>query len=506
MDNDNWYVVDKNATSVFSFLEMFWNFHDFRVSSIKYDASKCRIDLVLEYDSRTIRVLLRFENNVCMNFCPTDDYEADWMFGADIRFDSSNRFVWIATDDYSAEEGLPEGILWIKGDCLLFAVVDKNDIPIPIPNSILNSDFGERDWKTRYERFSPKRAVLPFKKTETFSVSRGDFSVSCQELIKNYPPRFNNSVKSDFYKKALSVYESQEGDIKFLQCLFNPGFSQNERIVFNPLDVKTDDGFFNYARDTSNDNKIVWHLNFSDLNLFGFYGSSLFAQDEIQTMEHPLLCSLREYILKSSVSKSCAKTIFIQERFGNYFPTPVLIENVPYWISVDTKPVLSDGRIGNVYGNCFDGASQEELEAGIKVFDGDVKTNIIAMAALSRKSGKYKKIEIDFTLQTALCAFEKARVLSIAHNELNENLKVSIHTGNWGCGVFGGNKEFMYLVQLIAASCAGVDEVVFHAIDKVAFDRAVIEYEKIKGDSITFNGIVDRLYSKDYYWGISDGN
>ncbi len=37
-----------------------------------------------------------------------------------------------------------------------------------------------------------------------------------------------------------------------------------------------------------------WWVNFADPHLFVAYGSSLFAQDEIQVAEHPSLGHLRE--------------------------------------------------------------------------------------------------------------------------------------------------------------------------------------------------------------------
>ncbi len=222
MLNENWYSIKKNAASVFEFLDMFWNFHDFRVFSIKYDASKNRIDLVLEYDSRTIRVLLRFEGCIDMNFCPAQDFEADWMFGATLCFDEINRFVWIADDECSTVDDLPRYITWIKGMELYYALVDKDDNPIEIPHCILNSDFGKKDWKTMNKHFSPTPSTSSLKPEKTYSLPMGtSISVSYQDLIKNYPPRFKNAVKADLYKMALDVHKDDQGDVRATQCWFN---------------------------------------------------------------------------------------------------------------------------------------------------------------------------------------------------------------------------------------------------------------------------------------------
>jgi len=38
---------------------------------------------------------------------------------------------------------------------------------------------------------------------------------------------------------------------------------------------------------------VPWYVNFADPRLFTAYGSGLFAQDEIQAAEHPILGHLR---------------------------------------------------------------------------------------------------------------------------------------------------------------------------------------------------------------------
>lgn len=43
------------------------------------------------------------------------------------------------------------------------------------------------------------------------------------------------------------------------------------------------------------------YVNFADPNMFVAYAGPLFAQDEIQVMEHPTLASVREYLLDKKV-------------------------------------------------------------------------------------------------------------------------------------------------------------------------------------------------------------
>jgi hypothetical protein len=333
--------------------------------------------------------------------------------------------------------------------------------------------------------------------SEIFSNERWSGVLSYQDLIQNYPPLISNKVKEEFYATALEKYKDQQGSLSVFQCAFNEQFDADGALSFSPLKIKLQDDFFNYAKDKSSEACSVWHLNFADARLFGFYGSDLFAQDEIQTLEHPLLFSVCEYLSLNRGKAYNAWTINRDLNSGLRIPTPVLVQNVPYWICVNTRPVLSGGRIGNLYGNNFCRASKEEILAGIKVFDGNVKSNIIAVAALAGGSGTYSKTEIEFTLKTLLCAFEKARSVS-------NSRAVAVHTGNWGCGAFGGNKEFMYLVQMIAAGAVGIDEIVFHSVDQAAFSCSKDKFSALK--NMNFGECVDYLFDQKYNWGIGDGN
>lgn len=48
-----------------------------------------------------------------------------------------------------------------------------------------------------------------------------------------------------------------------------------------------------------------------------------------------------------------------------------------------------------------------------------------------------------------------------------------IHTGYWGCGAYGGNREPMPLLQLIAACESKFVTLVFHSrADDAGYDRA----------------------------------
>ena len=106
MTNDNkkpWYYArtEEDLNSVY---KMFWGFHDFQVQKIAYLPENEEINLYLEYDSYGIRLLLKFIENVSMNFVPNDDYEADWLSGAPIGLNAKKQVVWAADEDLEVKK------------------------------------------------------------------------------------------------------------------------------------------------------------------------------------------------------------------------------------------------------------------------------------------------------------------------------------------------------------------------------------------------------------------
>ncbi|HEX7701865.1 MAG TPA: hypothetical protein VF403_14110, partial [Kofleriaceae bacterium] len=85
---------------------------------------------------------------------------------------------------------------------------------------------------------------------------------------------------------------------------------------------------------------------------------------------------------------------------------------------------------------------------------------------------------------------------------------VEVRTGFWGCGAFGGNRELMTMLQLLAARLAGLSRLRFYAFD----DAGRADYEAglaamnavlVAGDTTT-TALVDRIASSGYVWGQSN--
>ena len=84
-----------------------------------------------------------------------------------------------------------------------------------------------------------------------------------------------------------------------------------------------------------------------------------------------------------------------------------------------------------------------------------------------------------------------------------------IHTGYWGCGVFGGNRVLMSLLQVLAAGMAGVSRLVFHTAGPdgdAPFEEAlgVIRDQLGSEGAKTAEELVDRVVTFGFMWGMND--
>lgn len=250
---------------------------------------------------------------------------------------------------------------------------------------------------------------------------------------------------------------------------------------------------YDYTRVLPGDG-VEWHVNFADPHLFVAYGSSLFAQDEMQVAEHPVLGSLKEALTARGASTRT-------EQGGR--PTPVLVMGAERRCRVATDRDPSQGRPYGLYGNAFAAAPTESIRRATTPIAPPTVTNLIAMAAPSGGVGRYTAAQVEHVLTTAFTAF-RAGVAEAG------TAPVAVHTGFWGCGAFGGNRILMTMLQVIAAGMAGVDRLVFHTVDQVGrqtFESAVSRMARdVAGTSIEPRDLVERLVQLGLEWGVSDGN
>lgn len=104
---------------------------------------------------------------------------------------------------------------------------------------------------------------------------------------------------------------------------------------------------------------------------------------------------------------------------------------------------------------------------------------------------------------TATSGFRAARLASTALGRA----RTLIHTGFWGCGAYGGDREIMSILHLLGASLAGVEELVFYSVDRggaEVFARARSWVEALPPGT-TVAAVVERLEAQGYEWGESNG-
>ncbi len=90
-------------------------------------------------------------------------------------------------------------------------------------------------------------------------------------------------------------------------------------------------------------------------------------------------------------------------------------------------------------------------------------------------------------------------------------MKVTINTGFWGCGAYGGNRVLMALLQLIAANLARIDRLVFYTGEDRGdrdFIKATELFDRIFSSTDGYRSIVDlisTIQAMEFSWGISNG-
>ncbi len=317
---------------------------------------------------------------------------------------------------------------------------------------------------------------------------------AAQDLIDNYPVKLNHKYKKLVYKISCPEGSIHSGDIIVSRWRAISLESMSSKIV-NRSEIEMRPGYFRYdCHDLANE--IEWHLNFADAYLFYAYGSPLLAQDELQVAEHPALASVREALLAQGMT-----ALTVEDRL----PTPVIIRGVERRCSIATNPDPDADRPLGLYGNYFARASREAIEQATTKIDPPSISNIIAIEAPPGETGIYTLDQIAYILTTAVTGFSAAKF------ESDDRVKVTINTGFWGCGAYGGNRVLMALLQLIAANLAQIDRLVFYVGEDNSdrdFIQATALFTQIFNSNdgeISIAALISTIQSMEFSWGISNG-
>lgn len=315
-------------------------------------------------------------------------------------------------------------------------------------------------------------------------------------ILRDHPPQYRHPHKQRLFDLAYPGHDIPVGEIevtRWAEDVDEPiSLAAGCRVEIRP-------DFYDYAPAVAD--AIEWHVNFADPRLFAAYGSGLFAQDEMQVAEHPVLASVREALLAKGLS---AKTSDDAE------PTPILVRGAERRLSIAMNPDASAGRPHGLYGNRFAAAPWEAIAQATTRLDPPTLTNLIAIAAPSGGQGDYTESQIDYIFSAACTGF--AAAMSESHRLSVPARDVVVHSGFWGCGAFGGNRRLMTALQILAARAAGVAVLVLHAGDDAGVEEAdrglsVAEGLALRcGEACSFDTIVVRTAMLCYRWGVGDGN
>jgi hypothetical protein len=318
-------------------------------------------------------------------------------------------------------------------------------------------------------------------------------SFEAAALMAQFPPKLQNRNKQVIYQIACPQGSSPAGSVTYSRW---GAMSLPDHFERQPsLRLIASENAYDYRPIDDAGVATEWHVNFADSHLFVAYGSGLFAQDEIQVAEHPVLASVKEAI--SARGKS-------PRTMENGSPTPVLIKGAERRVVITTDPDFYAGRAYWLYGSRFTQASEEVITAATKPINPPTVTNILAMAAPASGEGTYQREEIELILETAYTGFMAAKMESGTPD------RAVIHTGFWGCGAFGGNRVLMAMLQIIAAHFAGIDAIAFHTFNKDG-TRALADAQSLLGPFMIDGGLstgelIGKMVALGLRWGISDGN
>jgi hypothetical protein len=312
-----------------------------------------------------------------------------------------------------------------------------------------------------------------------------------QRLFEEHPPVIHDRNKRAVFEIACPEDARHAGQVVFTRWRAMP-LPEEIAAEAAAARVARHDGFYDYA--PALPEAVEWHVNFADPHLFFAYGGGLFAQDEMQVAEHPVLGALKEAL---DAGEGTPLTV------DGKGPTPVLVAGAERRCRVATDRNPAEGRPHGLYGNEFARAREEAVRRATTRIDPPTVTNVIAIAAPGYGSGAYAAREIEQVLVTAFTGFRAAVLESVAG-------PVAVHSGFWGCGAFGGNRVLMTLLQVVAAGAAGADRLVLHLPGKGGADALAAALDVIRtdlaGPAIATRDLVRKLSARGFRWGVSDGN
>ncbi|KAJ3114708.1 hypothetical protein HDU96_001757 [Phlyctochytrium bullatum] len=261
----------------------------------------------------------------------------------------------------------------------------------------------------------------PSQQVPTDDINRlSELYFDCWHLAHECPIEWKSDKKSNLFKKIIAPDGPEEYvgcrllNVVRLRSLNLPVTLPDDRINTNvpsDLDIRIKDDYYQYEKIVPEEGCMEWYVNFSDQVLFNYCETDF---------------------VKDTVSGTTTRT-------------------------------------HNIYGDNFQQTPTFVLEQAVKRLHPErFYTNLISMTAIDQlanplkpKKGPYQIYELRHIFRTAYTAFSgavrKAKELGYS--------RVVIHTGDWGCGEFGGNVTVMAFLQMAAAKAAGATRLYYHKVN-----------------------------------------
>lgn len=321
-------------------------------------------------------------------------------------------------------------------------------------------------------------------------------TLAIDALFAAHPPRWLHRNKKALYEHLCPPGITHSGALTVSRWPARP-LPLDRSIAPATTHIELRPDLFTYG-DSAAD-ALEWHLNFAHSSLFIAYGGPLFAQDEMQVAEHPVLACVREH-LAARPEPGLAPLTREHE-----VATPVLIRGAQRRGAVATDPNAAEGRPNGLYGGAFARAPIDVVLRAARRVDPPTTSNILAMEAPTGGYGRYTLDQIVDIALTAYTGFAAAHDES--RNAAGADVAVIVHTGHWGTGAYGGDRVLMAMLQFLAARAAGLDRLVFHTFDAAGARPCHDALARLDamGD-ISLEAALTRIDAAAYQWGVSDGN
>lgn len=259
-------------------------------------------------------------------------------------------------------------------------------------------------------------------------------------------------------------------------------------IYLQPLNIEAvygqDQGYRFYR---STESTTHWIVNFSDELFLNFIETELYAQEEYLASCIPSL-----YFVRRALKEISPEILEIGEN------AVVATKGAKLYGRVDTFSPLAKSGL-SIYGNQFQNTDIEDLIPLTQIEPYPYPLNILSIVAPdcgTEKCGqKYARADLETLLKQAFLG------MMVVKESSNSN-PITVETGNWGAGSFGNSPIVTALMQLLAAHCAGIDQLIFYPLENQSSWEYTLEifYNVVvpkicDGEIVTLKDFLDFLES-----------